>query len=435
MFYRYLCVGGNSNAYRQLSLDDIGGCTVRTIVCHKCAKKFNLIELYNKANLCVIGGQGRESNCGLCGEPNGGSDIIIPQEIMEQARKSNIMKNIFVTGESGTIPMQIQFLAKEFNFNIINSQLEKNFLTGLKSHQSFKVRKPEIDFLQRDFLLNLTELWEQVDLIIHSGAFVGTDFCSSDPTMAIRTNVEGTQNIVDICNKFNIPIIYLSTTAILDPKNYSYTCPMTESTPINPQTLYGITKYAGELIVKNTCNTKKLILRPVFGFGNYPDDLHSALTKSIYLIYKNIVKRSDNNLTILLDPLINKSYTRVENIATCILRIAEEVVFSKNIINNVFNIGENHTKSKDWLQIYEIIINEFTKRNISSYSNIKKIIDKNIKFIPEKDYLHYHNINNYLLCSYSLDFDSQEKYISIEKGISMTVESVIKNIEMEPYWL
>ena len=93
---------------------------------------------------------------------------------------------IFVTGESGTIPMALQRLASSFNCSIINTQLEDNFLTDLKKHQSFKVRKPELDFLDRKLLLDHQELWEQVDLIVHSGAFVGTDFCNSDPNLAIR---------------------------------------------------------------------------------------------------------------------------------------------------------------------------------------------------------------------------------------------------------
>jgi len=60
------------------------------------------------------------------------------------------MKTIFVTGESGTIPMQIQQLSCEScsdSFYVINSQLTDNFLTCYKMHQSFKVRKPELDFL------------------------------------------------------------------------------------------------------------------------------------------------------------------------------------------------------------------------------------------------------------------------------------------------
>jgi len=345
------------------------------------------------------------------------------------------MKNIFITGESGTIPIQLQILSNSFGFNVVNTQLEDNFLTGFKTHQSFKVRKLELDFLKRNFLLNFHDLWEKVDLIIHSGAYVGTDFCNSDPTNAIRTNVEGTQNIVDICNKFKIPLIYLSTTAILDPKFYSDTCHMTEMTSINPQTIYGITKYAGELIVKNTCITKNLVLRPVFGFGNYPEDLHSALTKTIYVLYRNL-KGKDTKLTILLDNLIPKSYTRVENIATCILNFADILIKDyKKLKSNLFNIGENHEKSKDWSQLIDIIGSCFEIRNLCTKSECNDIFNKKITFAPQKDYLHFHNIDDSLLQLQKIDFINQKNYISIKQGIALSLNSVIQNLDKEPYWL
>jgi dTDP-4-dehydrorhamnose reductase len=344
------------------------------------------------------------------------------------------MFKIFITGESGTIPMAMQRLASSFGFEIINTQLEDNFLTSFKTHQSFKVRKPEMDFLNRDFLLK-TDMWKQVNLIIHSGAYVGTDYCSSDPGAAIRTNVEGTQNIVDICNKFSIPLIYLSTTAILNPKDYSRHRPMSEFTAISPQTLYGITKYAGELIVQNICKTRRIIVRPVFGFGNYPEDLHSALTKIIYVIYRNLIGK-ETKLTVLLNKEIMKSYTRVENIATCILKFAN-VINQADIFHecSLINIGENYEKAKDWYDLLDLISYQFITRGICSHKNINVIFNKHITFVPEKDYLHYHNLDNSRLKSLGFDFDIQKNYINIETGISLTLDSVIKNIEQEPYWL
>ena len=344
------------------------------------------------------------------------------------------MKNLFITGESGTIPMQIQHLAKQYDFNVINTQLEDNFLTNQKTHQSFKVRKHEIDFLNREKLLGYDDLWGGVDQIIHSGAFVGTDFCSSDPTMAIRTNVEGTQNIVDICNKYNIPLIYLSTTAILDPNKYSFSSPMTEDSPINPQTIYGITKYAGELIVKNTCKTNRIVVRPVFGFGNYPDDLHSALTKLIYVMYKNFTQNTENKLKILLDKNIPKSYTRVENIASCILKIAR---YQHNIRkeSNIFNIGEDRLQAKDLYQLFSIINFFFVEKGICTGQQFNQKINEWIEFKPIKDYLHYHNIDNTKLRHNGLDFSNFENYIPVDEGISLTIDSVIKNVDIEPYWI
>jgi len=177
-----------------------------------------------------------------------------------------------------------------------------------------------------------------------------------------------------------------------------------------------------------------LVLRPVFGFGDYPDDLHSALTKVIYVMYGNIVGK-DMELTVLLDKAIPKSYTRVENIACCILSFAKLFWSEKFPKSNVFNIGENYLKAKSWFELLRIIQKNFSERNLCSEKDCVEIFQRKIRFIPEEDYLHYHNINDVSLQTLGLDFENQDLYVSIEEGISNTIESVIKNIDKEPYWL
>lgn len=346
------------------------------------------------------------------------------------------MKKILITGESGTIPMQMQHDAHLYDLEVVNSQLIENSLTKHKKHQSFKVRKPELDFLSIDAFEKVP--WDSLDAVIHSGAFVGTDFCSSDPNAAIKTNVQGTLNVVQYCNKYNIPLVYLSTTAILDPSCYDVNKPMTEGTPINPQTLYGITKYAGELLVKNVCNTQRVVLRPVFGFGNYPDDLHSALTKLIYVMYKNFTQNTNHKLTILLDPNIPKSYTRVENIATCILRFVQGNSYFCDYLKDwcpVYNIGESYRISKNWYQMFAIIGHYFAQKGICKQMDFNKQVNEWIVFDREKDYLHYHNIDDSKLASVKQSFNEFHNYIPLDMGIEKTINSVIENIEMEPYWL
>jgi nucleoside-diphosphate-sugar epimerase len=322
------------------------------------------------------------------------------------------MKKIFITGESGTIPLAIQKIIamKKWPFEVINRQIPDRQLVAYKSHQNFIIRQPEIDFTNLD---GFNHLFEDVEIIIHSGAYVGTDFCKAKPTEAIRTNIEGTKNIVDICNKFGIKLIYYSTTAIFDPDDYGDGSPITENTRINPQTLYGITKCAGEMIVKRLCKTPKLILRPVFGFGDYPEDLHSALTKVIY----TTLQPESSQLNVLLDPKIRKSYTRVENIALATLSL-----MISNIWNQEINVGINHTEAKNWDELFEII----------QKACPQKLDFSKIHFDGTQDYLHYHNIDNSKLSKWVPDFDF---YHELKDGISSTIKSVINNSNIKPYWM
>ena len=319
-------------------------------------------------------------------------------------------KRIFITGESGVIPQAIQALCKASNkYEVINSNLNPD-LNGLRLHQSFKVRHPEIDFTN-DKIIEEAFRKTQPEIVIHSGAYVGTDYCASSKDEAVRSNVYGTQKIVNLCNEYGCKLIYFSTTAIFDPKAYGRHKYMTGQTRIDPQTLYGITKYAGELIVKNLCKTDFTIVRPVFGFGDYPDDLHSALTKYIYSIMNG------NPLTILLNRKIGKNYFRVENIAQIVMNIIDQDYFGSSILN----IGENYDLRKNWDVIDEII-----EMKLGKFDNSK------ITFVPGKDYLHWHNIDNAKLKKLGL---YQNLPITFEKGIEMTIKSVKENLDKKPYWI
>ena len=351
------------------------------------------------------------------------------------------MKKIFITGESGTIPLAIQKqLLNNSKYQIVNSQLDDRCnLKPYKDWQSFKVREKEINFLDRDLLFNrLDWLWKDVDIIIHSGAFVGTDFCADTPESAIKANVEGTNNIVDICNKFNIKLCYFSTTAILNPGDYSETNPMTEGTEIEPQTLYGITKYSGEQIVKKLCKTEKMVIRPVFGFSDYPDDLHSALTKAIYLIYHNGVAGSHKGLSkkleILLDTKIKKSYTRVENIGAAVINLIDQEHWSET-----FHVGENYDSAVDWPALFTIIKKSFREiigdEPLTQWIDKISIDDPNIIWKPELDYLHWHNMNDSKISKNGCKFVDLPNYISLSEGIKKTCQSVIKNYNKKPYWI
>jgi len=350
------------------------------------------------------------------------------------------MKKIFITGESGTIPLAIQKqLMESKEYQIVNCQTKDPYglkTKALKEWQAFSVREPELNFLDRELLFHsvLEKMWKETDIIIHSGAFVGTDFCADKPTDAIKANVEGTQNIVDLCNKYNIKLCYFSTTAILDPKDYGKTRPMSELTKIEPQTLYGITKFSGEQIVKQLCKNDFMVVRPVFGLSDYPDDLHSALTKAIYILYHNGISLSSEKLEILLDTKIPKSYTRVENIGAAVIKLIDG-----NQWGETFNVGENFKQAVDWKVLFSFIKESFEEilgpGPDAKWINDININNPNIIWKPELDYLHYHNMNDEKIKSRSCEFKKMPNYIGLKEGIKSTCESVIKNYLKKPYWI
>ncbi len=81
---------------------------------------------------------------------------------------------------------------------------------------------------------------EDVDIIFHAAAMKHVPICEYDPFEAIKTNVIGTQNIIDCCIKNNIErMIFIST-----------------DKTVNPINVMGTTKLLAERLVSATCNFK-----------------------------------------------------------------------------------------------------------------------------------------------------------------------------------
>ena len=99
------------------------------------------------------------------------------------------------------------------------------------------------------------------DLIIHCAAYTNVDKAEEDTEKAALLNVKGTENMALAASKIDVPIIYISTDYVFDgTKDTPY---LPSDTP-NPKSVYGKTKYEGELAIKKHCkkySTHKLAIR------------------------------------------------------------------------------------------------------------------------------------------------------------------------------
>ena len=93
------------------------------------------------------------------------------------------------------------------------------------------------------------------DIVIHCSALSNVDFCETNKQKAQSINVLGTKNIVEGCKESNSKIVYISTSFVFDGKKR-----YTEKDKTSPSTFYGLTKFEGEELVKNS-NLPFLILR------------------------------------------------------------------------------------------------------------------------------------------------------------------------------
>lgn len=100
------------------------------------------------------------------------------------------------------------------------------------------------------------------DIIFHCAAYTNVDGAEENSEACQKVNVEGTKNLVNVANKLGAKIIYISTDYVFDGQNPE---PYQTSDPTDPQSIYGKTKYEGELAVQQY--PKHFIVRTAWVFG------------------------------------------------------------------------------------------------------------------------------------------------------------------------
>ncbi len=122
------------------------------------------------------------------------------------------------------------------------------------------------------------------DVVINSAALTDVDKCEENPDMAYRINAMGPKNVAMACRDFNAKLIHLSTDYVFDGKKGE---PYTEFDTVNPISVYGKSKVAGEQFVQAAMN-KFMIIRTAWIFGpkrrHFVDYVIDAINKGEEII-------------------------------------------------------------------------------------------------------------------------------------------------------
>lgn len=94
----------------------------------------------------------------------------------------------------------------------------------------------------------LAEAVEGVDSILHLGAFMS--WAPADRDRMFAVNVEGTRGLLDAASAVGIRRFVFASSGEVYPENRPEFLPVTEEHPLNPNSLYGLTKLMGEELVR-----------------------------------------------------------------------------------------------------------------------------------------------------------------------------------------
>ena len=188
---------------------------------------------------------------------------------------NNIFKNkkIFITG-AGTIGSALlkRLLSLEVDTIRIfdNSEIKlHNIKCEYKDNNKIKLILGDIRDKDR-----LAFAMKGADIVFHTAALKHVYFCEDNPVDAVKTNVFGTQNVIDIAIRENVErVIYISTDKAVSPIN-----------------VMGATKLLGERLIITASNYKGKV-KTIFSsirFGNVQDSSGSVIPIFRYQIENNL---------------------------------------------------------------------------------------------------------------------------------------------------
>ena len=114
------------------------------------------------------------------------------------------------------------------------------------------------------------------DIIINPAAYTKVDQAENEPELTFQINAVAPQVLTDKASELDIPMIHFSTDYVFDGlKNEPYL----ETDEVNPQSVYGKTKWQGEEAVRQ--RKKHIIFRTSWVFGSHGQNFLKTILKLI----------------------------------------------------------------------------------------------------------------------------------------------------------
>lgn len=123
------------------------------------------------------------------------------------------------------------------------------------------VEEVVLDVLDQSRLADLFAT-HRFDAVVHAAGMASVDEVERRPEEAWRSNVVGTQHIVDLVRKADCRLVYISSNAVFDGRH----APYRETDDTNPVNAYGRIKVECETLVRRAC-PEAAIVRPILMYG------------------------------------------------------------------------------------------------------------------------------------------------------------------------
>ncbi len=216
------------------------------------------------------------------------------------------MPNILVTGAKGQLGSEIRALSAKSESTFFFTDSDVLDITDKKAVESFVVTN-------------------QIEVVINCAAYTAVDKAEEDETNADKVNHLAVKYLAEISKDRNIKLIHVSTDYVFDGKNYK---PYVEDDSVNPQSVYGVTKLAGEEAIKEISPKSSIIIRTSWVYSSFGANFVKTMLK---------LGKSKERLTVINDQVGTPTYAR--DLASAILEIIPQLDNDKPEIYHYSNEG------------------------------------------------------------------------------------------------
>ena len=307
------------------------------------------------------------------------------------------MKKIFISGATGFIGSHLAELCVQKGYSVIafdryNSNNDHGWLENSKFKKDMKIVLGDI----RDYD-SVFKSMRGCDTVFHLAALIGIPYSYNSPLAYLKTNVEGTYNVLESGKNQSIDqLVITSTSEVYGSAQFT---PINEKHPLVGQSPYSASKIAADQLALSyykSFKTPVKILRPFNTYGP-----RQSLRAVIPTIISQCLKENNINLG-NINP--SRDFLYVEDTCKGFLEIAK----SKKLFGEVANIGSGK----------EITIKNLTKL-IMKISDIKKrVINEKKRTRPKNSEV------NRLICDNQkiIKCSKWKPKVRLEEGIKRTLD-------------
>lgn len=264
-------------------------------------------------------------------------------------------KKIVVTGGAGFIGGNfVQYMVDKYpDYDIYNLDL-LTYAGDLTKHKQIEDNNNyhfiKADISDRETIFSVFEK-EKFDYVVHFAAESHVDRSITDPEIFIKTNVLGTQILLDASKHINVSkFLHVSTDEVYGELDFDPTVFFTEDTPIQPNSPYSASKASSDLLVRAYYETYGLPVNITRCSNNYGP--YHFPEKLIPLTISRVL--NDESVPVYGDGKNIRDWLHVYDHCSAI-----DLVLHNGANGEVYNVGGHNEKTN--LEVVETILSALDK--------------------------------------------------------------------------